>query len=270
MKKIYALITFIFVLLIANSSFAYYDTTTTENVEEKLTATETAERWVFDFIVTHAAPGRKLWYPNAAETVDEAIDRYESIAHDVVSVVYSPDFKPLFKDPVNGRSRTVSVILGIMFHESGFRKDVDLNLGKHSRGDNGQSWCMMQLMIGNGRTLKWNFVENRMPLPNDKPEHLFSGYTGDELISDRVKCISEGYKIVKSSFGSCWKLPLLDKLTSYASGQCDHESQDPNILAKVEAGRKKSRIRMHTALIWFDKTNKTRGFVDSDVVTEQQ
>lgn len=238
-------------------------------VEQVKSARELAEDWVYNFIVTNAAPGRKLWYHNAQETKEEAEIRYKSIAKDVVSVVWAPKFKPLFKDKDNGRSKTAVIILSIMLHESGYRKDVDLNLGKHSRGDNGQSWCMMQLMIGNNKTYSWNFVHDRIPKAGDPKEELFLGYTGEELISDRTKCISEGYKIVRSSFGSCWKLPLTEKLTNYASGRCE-DSEDPKLHAKFEAGKEKSRIRMGTALRWYEKTKNERGFIDSDVIDSFQ
>lgn len=236
-----------------------------ETVSSEKTPIENAEEWVYNFIATNAKPGRKLWYHNAQETEEEAIARYHSIAKDVVAVVWAPSFRPIFKDPENGRSKTAVILLGIMLHESGFRKDVDLNLGKHSRGDNGQSWCMMQLMIGKGKTWKWNFVEDRVPQPGDNPDHLFTGYTGDELIADRQKCISEGYKVVRSSFGACNKLPLTEKLTSYASGVCS-PSDDPKLQAKFEAGKEKSKIRMGTALRWYEKTKDQRNFKDFEVV----
>jgi hypothetical protein len=264
------IISFSAILFSANSAIALESKAEiVEVTADNKSPRELAEDWIFEFLVKHAEPGRKLWYHNAQETREEAVDRYKSIAKDIVSVVWSPNFKPIFKDKDNGRSRTASVILGIMLHESGFRKDVDLNLGKHSKGDNGQSWCMMQLMIGKGNTIHWNFVKDRMYRNGDPTEELFTGYSGDELIADRTKCISEGYKIIRSSFGSCWKLPLTEKLTSYASGVCE-ESDDPKLQAKFEAGKEKSRIRMGTALRWFEKTKNSRGFNDADVVSSFQ
>ena len=127
--------------------------------------------WIMAFIVAVAPPGRMLYFPDAQETKEEATVRYNEIAQDVVEVVYDPNTKPLFRGST-GRARTVSVILSIMLHESGFRRDVDLNLGKYARGDKGNSWCLMQLNVGTGRTLKWNKKHNRKVRWNDPPEEI--------------------------------------------------------------------------------------------------
>jgi hypothetical protein len=48
-------------------------------------------------------------------------------------------------------------------NESGFRRDVHSGVGPNARGDNGRSWCLGQLLLGNTR---------RSP----------NGYTGKELV----------------------------------------------------------------------------------------
>jgi len=196
--------------------------------------------WILAFIVWASPPGHKIPYPEGQETVEEAMERYNSIVNDIIAVVYNPDTKPLFRGP-DGRARTVAVILSVMSHESGFMKHVDYNLGKYGRGDSGRSWCMMQIKVGKGRTMPWNIVHNRPPKWNDPAEEVFKGYTGEELIQDRKLCISEGLKILRLSFGQCSKLPLEDRLRSYASGNCDD-------------GAAASHNRMNTAMNWFNKS----------------
>ncbi len=206
-------------------------------------------------MVSVAPPGRKTFYAEAQETQVEAQNRYENIAKDIVDVVYDPNTKVLFRGS-NGRSRTVSVILSIMFHESGFMRNVDYGVGKYARGDKGNSWCLMQLNIGSGRTLKWNVKYDRPPRWGDDPADIFDGYTGEELVANRQLCIREGLKVLRLSFSSCRGrgLPLNQRLRVYASGSCDN-------------GAKGSAARMNTAIRWFQNTRIQRQkFEDSDIM----
>lgn len=212
---------------------------------------EQVRSWILSFMTKVAPPGRKVYYPEGQETVEDATTRYKAIANDIIYVVYNPKTKPLFKGP-NGRSRTVSVILSVMFHESAFMRHVDYDLGKYSRGDSGQSWCMMQLRIGEGRTMKWNLAEDRPIAWNDPKEDIFNGYTGEELIQNRQLCIGEGLKILRLSFSVCGKLPIEDRLRSYASGSC-------------EKGADASHNRVRTAMQWFASSFKSQ-FTDLQVV----
>jgi hypothetical protein len=208
--------------------------------------------WIFSFMVSAAPPGRKVYYPEGQETKEDALVRYDAVARDIVDVVYSPNVKPLFTGP-NGRAQTVSVILSVMSHESAFMRHVDLGLGKYARGDQGRSWCSMQINIGAGKTMKWNVKHDRPVEWNDDPADVFDGYTGEELIANRKLCISEGLKILRISFGSTKGLPLDERLRVYASG-------DRN------KGAEASRNRMRTAMMFFQKTAKTREFTDNDVM----
>lgn len=209
--------------------------------------------WILSFMVVVAPPGRKTYYPEAQETKAATEARYQSIATDIVDVVYDPATKPLFKGPT-GRARTVAVILSVMDHESSFARNVDYGLGKYARGDHGESWCMMQLRIGSGRTMKWNTVKDRPARPGDPPEDVFEGYTGEELVKDRKKCIQEGLKVLRVSFGACSRLPLLQRLRSYASGSC-------------QKGAHASEARMGMAIRWFARSKKLRTFKDADIVS---
>lgn len=209
--------------------------------------------WILSFIVSVAPPGRKTFYAEAQETREEALERYESIAEDVVNVVYDPSTKVLFRGD-NGRARTVSVIMSIMLHESGFMRNVDYGVGKYARGDQGKSWCLMQLNIGSGRTIKWNTKHDRPPRWGDDPADIFDGYKGEELVQNRQLCIREGLKILRLSFSACRGLPLNQRLRVYGSGSCD-------------AGGKGSATRMDTAIRWFQNSrDQRRLFKDSDIM----
>lgn len=191
--------------------------------------------WMVAFITQFSPPGRPTFVPEAKESKIEAEARYESIAQDIQTVVSEEE--PLFKGP-QGRIKTASVILSIMYHESGFRKDVDLGVGKLSKGDGGKSVCMMQLNIGDGRTFSWNTKKNRVALPADPKDEVSQGWTAKEILADRKKCIRAGYRIMKLSFAATSAMPPVEWLRVYASGKSD-------------AGSKESRSRMGLALKYF-------------------
>jgi len=190
--------------------------------------------WLVAFMLAKAPLTRPHYIPEAKETVEEGQVRYESIAADIAEVL--KDEKPLFKGP-DGKLRTSALILSVMFHESGFRRDVDLGLGKLSKGDNGNSVCLMQLNIGKGKTMKWNKVLNRPAYPADPKEDLEEGWTAKEVLADRKKCIRAGLRLLRLSFGSCGPNPK-DWLRIYASGNC-------------KSGAKESASRVGLAQRWY-------------------
>lgn len=191
--------------------------------------------WLVAFMVAKAPLNRPHYIPEAKESPAETQARYEQIAHDIAEVLKTE--KPLFKGP-DGKVRTSSVILSIMFHESGFRRDVDLGLGKLARGDHGNSVCMMQINVGKSRTQKWNKVQNRFALPNDPATELEEGSSAAELLADRKKCIRHGLRLIRLSFASCGRMPQKDWLRVYASGSCS-------------GGEKESASRMGVAMSWY-------------------
>lgn len=167
--------------------------------------------WALAFMLTVAPPGP--WY---GESKDETIARYRQIAADAVSVAYEPDVAPLFSGPT-GRARTAALMLSVAFHESGFRKDVDLGIGPRARGDSGQSWCLMQIMVGKGRTVE--------------------GWTGQDLVRDRTRCFRSGLEAIRRSFAVCHGNPQDELLNAYTSGSCSR-------------GGAQSRSRIRSALRW--------------------
>lgn len=215
-----------------------------------------AVEWIMGFMTRHAPPGRKTFYKEAQESKEDALVRYRSIAEDIVEVVYNPDNPPLFKGKY-GRARTVTVILGIMLHESGFMRNVDYGIGKYARGDKGNSWCLMQMNVGKGRAWKdaggWNIKENRPWRYGDKAEDLVEGSSGPEMVADRKKCITEGLRLIRLSFRACRSRPFGERLNIYASGRCS-------------AGAEGSRLRLRTATKFWERTTEERkAFADESV-----
>lgn len=203
--------------------------------------------WMVAFITSYAPVGRPQFIPEAKETKDETEIRYNSIATDIATVVMEED--PLFKGP-HGRIKTATVMLSIMYHESGFRKDVDLGKGALAKGDGGRSVCMMQLNIGGGRTFDWNKVQKRFALDKDPPIEVEKGWDAKEIAADRKKCIRAGYRIMKHSFTLTASLPVTEWLRVYASGN-------------AEGGSRESKNRMGLALKYF--TEHTPDFNDADL-----
>jgi len=65
------------------------------------------------------------------ETYNEGLPRYWTIAQSIAA-----------------RGKLAPAVLTVVYHESGFRRDVHSGVGKWSRGDDGRSWCLGQMMLG--------------------------------------------------------------------------------------------------------------------------
>jgi hypothetical protein len=158
------------------------------------------------------------WIPpsaqSALEPVEDARVRYESIASDLAAVVNEDEVAPLFEGP-SGRTQTALVALSVASFESYFRRDVDAG---ERTGDQGNSWCLLQIKIGEGRTRE--------------------GWSGVDLTQDRKKCFRAGLRMMRGSFLSCRALPVLDRLSAYAIGSCNAEQRE-------------SRLRMQRAKAWW-------------------
>jgi hypothetical protein len=246
------------VTLLLVSSVTFADTSTPIALETSEEAGEVsgrskAEAWALSFMTKYAPPGRKTFYAEAQETKEEAELRYEAIARDLVEVVYDPANRPLFSGS-EGRTKTMAVMLAVALYESGFGKNVDYGVGKFARGDNGKSWCLLQVNVGAGRAwpMGWNVKEYRPWRPGDAIEDQVLGATGPEMVADRKKCFVEALRGMRLSFNSCASRPVKERLNVYASGDCSK-------------GSKESRIRMTQALKFLDETKSKRTFKDTDV-----
>lgn len=255
-------------LMIATNAYADTDTDASQTYE-------TMKEWAVDRMIMWARPGRSL-LPEAVETFEDGKSRYGEIADALFHVVTTE--KPLFGGKI-GRIRTAALILSISMFESSYRKDVDLNIGKEGRGDGGRSWCLMQVQLGSpiyvdesgkrvtlvpicksvpiadgGSMRRCEYVPppgakastpTRIILTEEGGIKMTSdqtlGHSGQDLVADRKLCFAAGLRIVKNSFSSCRQLPLLERLSVYASGNCDD-------------GREASRKRVGTAARWISST----------------
>lgn len=200
--------------------------------------------WVVEAMVSMSPPGRSF-IKDAKETPAEGKARYAEIADAMLMVAYDPSEPSAFQGPT-GRGRTLALMLSIAWHESGFRKDVDLGRGPMSRGDSGRSWCLIQAQLGSpgpdGRTpgrvvlgpkgtLTWTTAAEvrRNPLAGG-----LVALGGEDLVADRQLCIRTGLRAARKSLSGCRSLPVLERLAGL-SGSCDR-------------GRKESRSRMSKAI----------------------
>jgi hypothetical protein len=155
-------------------------------------------------LVTYLVAAMVAWVPLHAHAPLEAPDdvhaRYESIAHDAVSVALEQTEAPLFDGP-DGRAQTAVLMLSVASFESSFRKTVDDGVG---RGDHGLSYCLMQIHVGDGVTRE--------------------GWSGHQLVEDRKLCFRAALHILRASFTVCKALPVDDRLSAYASGRCFSEA----------------------------------------------
>lgn len=153
--------------------------------------------WALGIMLAWAPPGRSR-IKDAVETPEAGAARYAEIARDAAHVAFDPGERPLVAGP-RARSQSLAVLLSVAYHESGFRRDVDLGAGPLARGS-GTDSCLMQIRVGKGKT----------------PE----GWSHDDLVADRQKCFRAGFRLLRRSIGACRSLPPLDWLSAYARGAC--------------------------------------------------
>lgn len=204
--------------------------------------------WLVAFMTTLSPPGHKTYIPDARETQAEALERYSDIARDLAEVLTDEKERVITKG-TQARIRMAAIIVSVMLHESGFRKDVDTGKGKYARGDHGNSWCLMQINVGKGRTKAWNYTHNRFARPNDNPEEVTQGWTGEELVADRKNCIRAGLHIITAT--TCRGQGPLGWLRGYASGSC-------------QKGEQASKSRVGLALRWVHSHRPD--FTDEDLL----
>lgn len=218
--------------------------------------------WVLGIIMMVSPVGQRWSYPEANnETEVEREARYRSIASDLLTVVYDPVEKPLLarNDSVYARAKTALVLLAIASRESGFRRDVDFGVGKYARGDQGRSWCLMQVQLGapNEKTGK---SPTRIVLDEKTGGYAWAydgktGYGGEDLVKDRKACFRAALHMVRVSFNACWNLPAEERLRVYAAGHCGEE------------GSKASRNRMGLAQRWMKDDKLKPPMTDADFLT---
>lgn len=140
-----------------------------------------------------------------SETEAEMQARYTSIGTDLETALRRVE--PLFPNDEN-RHKTASLVLAIAFFESGFIKSVDAG---NRRGDNGGSYCLMQIHTGNGRV-------------GYGPEEM-RAWTGKDLAEDRTKCFAAGVEALRISIRACGVGADGRALNVYAAGKCEQSSK---------------------------------------------
>jgi hypothetical protein len=180
--------------------------------------------WAVAFMVAWAPPGRSK-IKHAVETSDEGHARYAEIAKSATKVAYDPGTRPLFAGP-RGRAQTVALLLSVAYHESGFRRDVDLGLGKLARGS-GLDSCLLQIRVGAGRT----------------PD----GWSHDDLVRDREKCFRAGLAVIRRSFSACHHLDPLDWLGAYTRGRC--VADEPYSRSRVGLARRAPKAPLEDSAV---------------------
>jgi len=191
--------------------------------------------WATNKMTKWVAPGTNNW-SKTEETSEQATERFSSIARDAFDIAFDEAEPPLFPGK-DGRVKTWATLLSVASFESSFRSDVETGEGKHAKGDNGHSWCLMQIKVGpavKGKT------KTRINL--DTPYARFTqveseGIGGEDLVADRKTCFKAALHIMRTSFSMCKKLPVEERLAAYASGSCDK-------------GKQSSRWRVGKAFKW--------------------
>lgn len=149
------------------------------------------------------APGRAVG-EHVAETEDEGRARYAAIAEAIADVADDE------REPV----RVATLLVAVSFAESAWRRDVDLGVGPHARGDRGRSCSLYQFHLG-------------AAVDRD-------GYDCNALLADRTLATRQALKAMRRSARTCRALPPDLALSAFASGRCT-------------AGHEASRVRMRLA-----------------------
>lgn len=152
--------------------------------------------WIFSVMLAIAPPSER----KGVESEVQMKTRYEQIANDMEEAIKSSD--PVFSGE-DKDLKLAALITSIAYYESGFHKMVDN--GK-IRGDNGRSWCLMQINIGNSNVL----------IGTDEMKK----WSGKDLVKDRKKCFQAGIEVIRNSVNKCSYLKDIDKLSAYTSGKC--------------------------------------------------
>jgi len=215
--------------------------------------TPAALTWATSKMTRWTAPGTNI-HVESSESAEQAQERYESIAKDAFEVVFDDQEPALFKGK-NGKLKTWATLLSVAHFESSFRDDVDRGIGTKSRGDHGQSWCLMQIKLGKAVKGKTNTRIN-LDTPYAKfTTKMDEGFGGEDLVQDRKLCFKAALHVMRTSFSMCKALPEDERLAAYASGTCDK-------------GRQSSRWRVGKALRWVSQGAPSRN--DEDLIQKSE
>ena len=165
--------------------------------------------WILT-LMTYLAPPEKIAalpaLPGWAETADQRLERYRSIADDIAAVVLDDEEVPVVPGP-RGRVVSAALLVAVSYYESLWSPDVDRGPcyrgreGGHRRCDGGASASIFQIHVGTGRTAE--------------------GWTRADLFADRKRAVRVALRLLRQSFGACRSAGPDGRLNVYASGRCD-------------------------------------------------
>lgn len=211
-------------------------------------------KWVHDRLKKWSPAGRSF-IKEAKESKEEGEARYAEIASAAISVVYDPSELPIVEGK-DGRARSLAILLALAWFESGFRRDVDLGLGKLGRGDQGRSWCMVQVLLGNpdrdGKTSKRVVLGDNGAISIVTDKSKSTGWGGEDLVADRTKCFRAGLRFLRKSFRACPGQAFDDRISTYGAGACLKNWQP-------------SQVRVRHAKRWLADSKPPMG--DQDVIS---
>lgn len=161
---------------------------------------EALAAWLLGIMLATAPPGDPRCARTACESPEQGRARYAAIARAIARVSLDPKEKPLF-DGKHGRAHTAALLLAISLHESHWRRDVDLGLGRYSPRARRRYHCMMQIAVDRGKT----------------PE----GWTAAQLVQSRQRCFRAGLNILQRGRRLCDATGPRAFLNHYASGYCN-------------------------------------------------
>lgn len=213
--------------------------------------------WILSIMASLSPPHkpRVVMVPEARESYAQADARYREAAEDIIAGTFKAP-RSIFYGP-KGRAKTALLVATIFFMESGYRRDVDMGLGRarlarSGLNDFGRSWCMGQINLGrkpmkDPETGEW--LEESASTTEE-------GWTGKDLVQDRQKCVIATIAVLRRSLSSCKELPINSRLALYASGSCEKQSG----IAASEA-----RMSLFSRIL---SRNKFPDVSDSDVMAE--
>lgn len=181
--------------------------------------------WILSLMTSLSPPHKErcIMIPEARESYAQADTRYQEAAEDIVKGSFEAP-RSIFYGR-KGRAKTALLVTTIFFMESGFRRDVDMGLGRtrlarSGINDFGRSWCMGQINLGrkpmkDPETGEW--LEQSASTTEE-------GWTGKDLVQDRKKCVVATINVLRKSLSSCKQLPVSGRLALYASGSCAKQS----------------------------------------------
>lgn len=165
---------------------------------------EALAAWLVAIMVATVPPGGWRSKAQARETAEQGRARYEAIAQAIAKVSLDREEAPLF-DGADGRARTAALLLAISLHESHWRRDVDLGLGRYGPRGGRRYHCLMQIAIDRGKTAE--------------------GWTATQLVQSRERCLRAGLHILQRGRRFCDRAGPRAFLNHYASGYCNRGRQ---------------------------------------------